>query len=693
MAATRSSPVNSRAVNGTNQQGLVRFAKRTIATVVDPIQNFAELTPVVTPLGPGTVRIGWTAAWDRDNARLDVDVLRGATTSTSTVIKSFETDGTTWWNRLPLGYLDKTAPPGTSQTYRIRVTDPFGNTVVGPPATATIPSGAPPASPYANAVLADSPSWLWRLDEASGTKAFDRAGSNDVTLNSANTRNIAGALLSESDSATNFPGTTSTSVVQGVSPFWGSGPQTFSLEAWLRTSTSTGGKIIGFGTSNTGRSISNGNDRNLYMNNAGQIYFGVRPDMGTRITINSPASYRDNQWHHVVATLGSDGMKLYVDGSQVAANANVKKAQVYRGYWRIGGDQLSSWPSTHTREAITANLDEIAVYPYALSASRVSAHFAASGRGGTVPNNPPNASFTFSTPQPLSASFNASASSDSDGSITAYNWTFGDGATGTGVAPQHTYASAGSYTVRLTVTDNRGDTGSVTHTVSVTGISPPPPPPPPDGQYASDTFARTVANGFGTADVGGAWSLVGTASSFSVGGGVGRIAGAVATSRAAYLSDVRQTDIDLESDVALDQPATGGGVYVSFIGRRTSNGNDYLFKLRYQAGGSVVAYIVRVVGGTETVLGSMTVPGLTVSPGDQLRVRFQVSGTTTTTLHAKVWRSGTAEPASWLLTTTDATPAALQGAGDLGVLVYVSGSWTGTLPTISLDNLDVVTPE
>ena len=89
----------------------------------------------------------------------------------------------------------------------------------------------------------------------------------------------------------------------------------------------------------------------------------------------------------------------------------------------------------------------------------------------------------------------------------------------------------------------------------------------------------------------------------------------------------------------------------------------------------------------------MTVPGLTVSPGDQLRVRFQVSGTTTTTLLAKVWRSGTAEPASWLLTTTDATPAALQGAGDLGVLVYVSGSWTGTLPAISLDNLDVVTPD
>ena len=76
------------------------------------------------------------------------------------------------------------------------------------------------------------------------------------------------------------------------------------------------------------------------MTNSGQICFGVRPDMGTRTTINSPSTYRDNQWHHVVGTLGADGMKLYVDGNLVAQNATVTKAQVYRGYWRVGGDQL-----------------------------------------------------------------------------------------------------------------------------------------------------------------------------------------------------------------------------------------------------------------------------------------------------------------------------------------------------------------
>ena len=423
------------------------------------------------------------------------------------------------------------------------------------------------------------------------------------------------------------------------------------------------------------------------MNNAGQIYFGVRPDMGTRITINSPASYRDGNWHHVVATLGSDGMKLYVDGQVVATRSGTKKAQVYRGFWRVGGDNLTSWPSQPNREAITAQLDEIAVYPYALSAGRVGAHYAASGRGGSVPNNPPTAAFTFST-QSLSAAFNAGSSSDSDGSIASYRWNFGDGTTGSGVAPQHTYATAGTYSVALTVTDDGGLTDSETRSVTVTSST----EPPPSGVYASDTFSRTVSNGFGAADTGGTWSLTGTSSSFSVGGGTGRIVGAVGADRRAFLTQVRAADVDITSDLTVDQAATGGGAYVSVVGRRVSSGNDYRLKVRYQAGGSVAAYLVRTLGGTETVLGATTVPGLTVNGGDSLRVRFEVSGTTNSTLRAKVWRAGTTEPTAWLVSASDATPGVLQSAGDLGVVLYVSGTWTGAAPVIGLDNLVAVTP-
>jgi hypothetical protein len=52
--------------------------------------------------------------------------------------------------------------------------------------------------------------------------------------------------------------------------------------------------------------------------------------------------------------------------------------------------------------------------------------------------------------------FDASASNDPNGSIVLYQWNFGDGTTGTGVAPTHTYAQDGVYLVELCVTDNSG---------------------------------------------------------------------------------------------------------------------------------------------------------------------------------------------------------------------------------------------
>jgi PKD repeat protein len=83
-----------------------------------------------------------------------------------------------------------------------------------------------------------------------------------------------------------------------------------------------------------------------------------------------------------------------------------------------------------------------------------------------IPNVPPSASFTSNCDQ-LGCAFDGSGSSDSDGSITSYAWDFGDGATGTGVSPQHTYTAAGTYTVKLTVTDDRGGTDTATQQVKV----------------------------------------------------------------------------------------------------------------------------------------------------------------------------------------------------------------------------------
>ena len=86
--------------------------------------------------------------------------------------------------------------------------------------------------------------------------------------------------------------------------------------------------------------------------------------------------------------------------------------------------------------------------------------------GGGTGNLPPSASFTVST-NLLNASFNASGSNDPDGNIVSYAWNFGDNSSGSGVTTNHAYASAGTYNVTLTVTDNDGATNTTSQSVSV----------------------------------------------------------------------------------------------------------------------------------------------------------------------------------------------------------------------------------
>lgn len=110
-------------------------------------------------------------------------------------------------------------------------------------------------------------------------------------------------------------------------------------------------------------------------------------------------------------------------------------------------------------------------------------------------NTSPTARFV-ATPMagvaPLTVSFDASDSSDPDGHLVSYQWNFGDGTTGSGETEIHTYETSGKYTVRLTVTDDKGSKDSESRTIQVTDDTPPTDNTPPTASFTATPSSGIV---------------------------------------------------------------------------------------------------------------------------------------------------------------------------------------------------------
>jgi PKD repeat protein len=125
-------------------------------------------------------------------------------------------------------------------------------------------------------------------------------------------------------------------------------------------------------------------------------------------------------------------------------------------------------------------------------------------------------------PMPLTAAGFTAPSSGTAGSAVSFSggatdpyaglgftWSFGDGATGTGFSPSHTYSAPGTYTVTMTPKDAlTGSTAAPVQrniTVAAAVVPPPPPPPPavppPTGSTGSATGSTTTTTTTGTAAV------------------------------------------------------------------------------------------------------------------------------------------------------------------------------------------------
>jgi len=427
-----------RSVNNRQFEGIVRFSPNPPGGAKDgPRLSGADWgAPSGQSIIPGRARIAIGANWDRDDRDLTYALMRSGTAqpvATTTLASG-------WWNLPQVHFDDVGLTPGSTHTYTVVARDSNGNSVVSSPVSVTIADGEVPT--YVDAVLNDSPDLYYPL----GTVRADWGGSNAPVFGSGVTTTQTSQVKGTTTGFSSFSGTMTgrVSTSSNTAP-----PGDFSAELWFSTNTNRGGKLIGYGNSQTGSSGSY--DRHVYMTNQGRLIFGTYP--GSVATIQSPSSYNDNKWHHMVATQSAvDGMKLYVDGQLVAQDASVTSGENYRGYWRIGGDNLSSWPNQPSSLYFSGRIDEVAIYSQALNSAQISTHY---GIGTGV--EPPTASFTASVNELDVATDGSASTASGDATIAAYEWDFGDGsAPVSGINAAHSYSATGSYTVTLTVRDSRG---------------------------------------------------------------------------------------------------------------------------------------------------------------------------------------------------------------------------------------------
>ena len=242
------------------------------------------------------------------------------------------------------------------------------------------------------------------------------------------------------------------------------------------------------------------------------------------------------------------------------------------------------------------------------------------------PNVVPTAAFT-SLCSVNSCQFDASTSTDTDGTITGYSWNFGDTQVGAGVNPAHSYAAGGTYTVTLTVTDSDGGTAVTQHDVTVTD----PPNVAPTASFTSVcTLLSCTFNAAGSSDSDGtiagyAWNFGDTLTGTGVNPTHGYAAGGTYTVTLTVADDDGATATTSAPVTIVD--ASNAAVF-----RASASAN------------------------TSGAAGSIVVPAA-VQPGDQLVLIITANANTTASTPAG-WTllgtraDGTPDMTSWVFTST-----------------------------------------
>jgi hypothetical protein len=206
--------------------------------------------------------------------------------------------------------------------------------------------------------------------------------------------------------------------------------------------------------------------------------------------------------------------------------------------------------------------------------------------------------------------------------------------------------------------------------------------------WMSDTFTRTVSNGWGTADTGQVWSTGGgTSADYAVASNVGTHTLATTNTSRRSFTDATFTDLDYYGDVLTSATATGGSLYGGLSGRYLDSSNFYTARVEFTTGNALILTIRRFLGSVETQLSTFSLPD-TYTPGTSwVRIRFQIVGAV---LRARAWLATGIEPGDWQVSAIDSS---LSTSAFLGTRSISSSANTNVNPVVSYDNLRLINPQ
>src|SRR6266568_358997 len=235
-----------------------------------------------------------------------------------------------------------------------------------------------PTTGYAGAVRSDGPNRYYRLNESSGGFALDSSSSCSPAAYAKSVTHDSGSLLSDPADKSLGKGTATGLDVVGTDDGLPTGSSDRTLEVWEKTPTTPPGSVylLLYGSPGTAQQASIA----LYNGTNTSFCFCGSSD---NAIFTAPYSLADGNWHQIAVTLSSGtSINAYVDGAPVGTTTTLSTTpSTVLGYFglQVGGAGGSYGPTP-----FAGNVDEAAVYPSALSAAHIKAHFIESGHTATI---------------------------------------------------------------------------------------------------------------------------------------------------------------------------------------------------------------------------------------------------------------------------------------------------------------------